>query len=77
MLLEKIVLLVVSYFCVGTEIRFISAKVKDTKIERKDSDMWHAKALHTASAFLPSDCPLTQHVNSSYKKHHLKPKLER
>ena len=38
--------------------------------------MWHAKALHTSSTFLPSDCPLVSHVMSSYVKHHLRPKLE-
>jgi len=38
--------------------------------------MWHAKALHTSSTFLPSDCPLVSHVMGSYVKHHLKPKIE-
>lgn len=38
--------------------------------------MWHAKALHTSSTFLPSDCPLVSHVLSSYIKHHLNPKIE-
>lgn len=38
--------------------------------------MWHAKALHTSSVFLPADCPLVSHVMSSYVKHHLGPKLE-
>lgn len=43
---------------------------------KKDSEMWHAKALHTSSVFLPSDCPLVSHVTSSYCKHHLNPKIE-
>ena len=49
---------------------------KDTKNFQKDSEMWHAKALHTSSTFLPGDCPLVSHVMGSYLKHHLKPKLE-
>lgn len=49
---------------------------QNTKNYQKDSEMWHAKALHTSSTFLPSDCPLVSHVMSSYVKHHLKPKLE-
>jgi hypothetical protein len=75
-LLEKIVLLTVGYFCVGTEIRFLMNKTVDKQHPRKDSEMWHAKALHTSSVFLPSDCPLVSHVTSSYIKHHLTPKLE-
>lgn len=30
-MLEKIILLSVSYFCVGTELRFLSSNSKDTK----------------------------------------------
>ena len=38
--------------------------------------MWHAKALHTATLFLPDECPLVNHIINSYKKHHLNPKQE-
>jgi len=57
-MLEKIILLTVSYFCVGTELRFLNnnitteetTKVKDkhTDIEKEKkkkkelSEMWHA-----------------------------------
>ena len=74
-LLEKIVLLTVGYFCVGTELRFLMNN-QEVKYLKKDSEMWHAKALHTSSTFLPGDWPLVSHVISSYIKHHLKPKLE-
>lgn len=60
----------------GTEIRFLMSKSDEKLNHRKDSEMWHAKALHTSSVFLPSDCPLVSHVTSSYIKHHLKPKIE-
>ena len=68
-------LLTVAYFCVGTELRFLINEENSSNF-KKDSEMWHAKALHTSSTFLPSDCPLVSHVMGSYIKHHLKPKLE-
>ena len=32
--------------------------------------MWHTKSLEIACSFLPSDCPLLNHVLLSYQKHH-------
>jgi hypothetical protein len=74
--LEKISLLSVSYFCVSTEMRFLlqsremylSAEVKKTREE--ESEYWHVKALELACSFLPSECPLLNHVLLSYQKHH-------
>jgi hypothetical protein len=60
---------------VGTELRFICQN-KDSAFTKKDSEMWHAKAMHVACLFLPEDCPLVTHIINSYKKHHLNPKLE-
>ena len=75
-MLEKIILFIVSFFCVGTELRFLSQK-ENTNVTKKDSEMWHAKSLHAACLFLPEDCPLVTHIINSYKKHHLTPKLEK
>jgi len=75
-MLEKIILFVVSYFCVGTELRFLSQRETETKVSRKDSEIWHAKSLHVAALFLPDECPLVNHVINSYKKHHMMPKIE-
>jgi hypothetical protein len=72
-MLEKIILFVVSFFCVGTELRFNSQR-EGTRVSKKDSEMWHAKALHAASLFLPDECPLVNHIINSYKKHHMNPK---
>jgi len=84
-MLEKIILLSVSYFCVGTELRFLSSNVSsikpakqvygempdpDQKYVKADSEMWHAMALETSGTFLPSECPLVSHVIMSYQKHH-------
>lgn len=50
-LLQKIILLTVSYFCVGTELRFLNnvsddSKNKVSKLEKhskkEQSEMWHA-----------------------------------
>jgi hypothetical protein len=71
--------LIVSYFCVSTEIRFIIQLKeeleanKDTfNIEQKtkESQYWHTKSLEIACSFLPSDCPLLNHLLLSYQKHH-------
>lgn len=84
-MLEKIILLSVSYFCVGTELRFLSKQTNkaqkqvmddpDENSESKkylleDSEMWHAMALETCGTFLPSECPLVSHMIISFQKHH-------
>jgi len=85
-MLEKIILLTVSYFCVGTELRFLNnnasaeepvkAKDKHTDVEKEKkkkkelSEMWHAQALEASARFLPSECPLVAHVITNYQKHH-------
>jgi len=74
-MLEKILYMVASYFCIGTEYRFLAVK-EPGKYEKKDGELWHAKAMHLAATFLPSSCPLVNHVIQAYIKHHLKPKLE-
>ena len=74
-MLEKIILFVVSFFCMGTELRFLALK-ENFDFTKKDSEMWHAKAMHVACLFLPEDCPLVTHIINSYKKHHLNAKLE-
>ena len=45
-MLQKIILLTVSYFCVGTELRFLNNNEDKQKSEKKNkkelSEMWHA-----------------------------------
>jgi len=43
-----------------------------SELSRKDSDAFHAKALHIALLFLPPECPLVQHIEETYKKQYLK-----
>jgi len=70
--------LCVGYFCVSTEIRFIiqlkeeisSFKQFDAKTKTEESEYWHTKSIEVACSFLPSDCPLLNHILLSYQKHH-------
>ena len=70
--LEKLQLLIVSYFCVSTEMRFIiqsrSGFMKDDirKEKELEQEYWHVKALDIACAFLTSECPLFNHILLSY-----------
>ena len=72
-MLEKIVLVSVSYFCIGTEMRFLMSK-GNNQVAKKDSEAFHAKALHISSLFLPGECPLVAHISSSYIKNYIKEK---
>lgn len=76
--LDIISFLIVGYFCASTEIRFI-IQLKDeiSKFEHfsvegrtQESELWHTMSLDIACSFLPSDCPLLNHILLSYQKHH-------
>ncbi len=70
-LLEKVALLSVAYFCVSTEKRFLAQEPASRNSSfAKQSEFWHAKALEIACCFLPAECPLVNHIFSSYQKHH-------
>jgi len=60
-MLYKSLYVIVAFFCIGTELRFL-AVLNPSKYSIKDSEIWHAKAIHIASYFLPNDCPLIQHI---------------
>jgi hypothetical protein len=74
--LTKLSILTVSYFCMSTEMRFLLQSramylKPEVKRERElESEYWHAKALEISCTFLPSECPLLNHVLLSYQKHH-------
>lgn len=42
----------------------------DPIAKRKESEFFHGKALDIAAGFLPSECPLVNHILMSYQKHH-------
>ena len=78
-ILEKIVMMVVCLFCLGTELRFkyhqnLKCSEHPDKMEeiRAQSERCHANAIHLASIFIPDECPLVPHMINSYKKHHIR-----
>eukprot|EP00347_Sterkiella_histriomuscorum_P024065 403332423 len=71
--LEKFCFLAVSYFCMGTEFRFLhqlQEMLGEQIYSRRDSEYWHGKAVEIAISFLPSESPLVSHILMSYEKHH-------
>jgi hypothetical protein len=70
--LEKLSILTVSYFCMSTEMRFLLQlrgsymKEEIKKGKELESEYWHAKALEISCTFLPSECPLLNHILLSY-----------
>lgn len=69
-MLEKLLYLTTAYFCIGTEVRFLS-NIDETIFDKHDGDMYHSKAMHICSTFLPLGCPMVEHIITSYKKHYL------
>ena len=59
-----------AYFCVSTEIRFILQLKEDPTFKESEkepeSEFWHSKSLEVSCSFLPSDCPLVNHIILSY-----------
>ena len=75
-ILERLMLLITSYFWMGTELRFLKQLCVEGFEESIDAEYWHGKALELSVKFLPGDWPLTKHILASYWKHH-SPSYER
>lgn len=69
LMLDKIFLLVVSHFCVATELRFLSG-LENSLIKGKEARIWHKKSIEYAKSYLPSSCPLYSHIKSSFKRNY-------
>lgn len=69
-LIERMMILITSYFWMGTELRFLKQMKLDGFEKTHDAEYWHGKALEIAVKFLPGDCPLVKHIVASYKKNH-------
>ena len=65
-MIEKISFLAISYFCVSTELRFLTNSKEKLSINtaqiKAESEFWHGKALEIACGFLPSESPLVTHI---------------
>ena len=69
--LEKIAIISVGYFCVSTEMWFLfQLKEFDNTEKVLESEYWHTKSLEMVCKFLPSECPLLNHIMIGYSKHH-------
>ena len=70
-ILEKLVMLTVAYFCIATELRFISNNSSNNSCNDKtNGKFYHSKAIEFASLFLPVSCPIVKHYIFSYYKHY-------
>ena len=63
-LLDKVCLLLVSYYCLATELRCLYGR--ERMLQAHD---YHSKALQIAKDLFPVECPLTEHLRSSYQRH--------
>ena len=66
-ILENFILYIVSHFCVGTEMRFISMQTNQTQMFQ-ESEEWHARSVQISHVFMPKSCPLVQHIISTFLK---------
>ena len=67
--LEKISIVSVGYFCISTEQRFLIQAKSDgytTGLKEIESEYWHTKSLEVSCKFLPSECPLLNHIMLGY-----------
>lgn len=70
MMLDKVCLLAVAYFCVATEIRFLNNQHGASGTKQREGEIWHAKALQVVKDFLPLECPLANHVKQSFTRNY-------
>lgn len=69
-ILKRFTLIITSYFCLGTELRFLKQMKLQGFADSQESQFWHGRALEMALYFLPGDSPLVKHIIQSYNKHH-------
>ena len=61
-LLRRFTLVITSYFCLGTELRFLKQAKLPGFENSVESQAWHGRAVEMAMLFLPGDSPLLKHV---------------
>lgn len=69
-MLEKLVLLTVAFFSIGTEMRLIVDEDRQQP-DFKMSELWHAQSVFFGSYYINEKCPLVSHVVNSYFKHYI------
>ena len=68
-ILEKIIMLTVSYFCIATEMRLLSPD-KEKYNKKINGEFYHYKAVSFATEYLPVSCPILKHFITSYYKYY-------
>ena len=68
-ILEKVVMLTVSFFCIATEMKQLSTDKNNKKI---NGEFFHYQAVAFSNLYLPVSCPIVKHYISSYYKYYEK-----
>ncbi|MCQ2816209.1 MAG: hypothetical protein MJ252_02975 [archaeon] len=67
-ILEKVVMLTISYFCIANELRFVTAN--KPKLKKFNGEFYHSKAIEFSSSFLPVSCPIVKYFILTYYKYY-------
>ena len=68
-ILEKVVMLTVSYFCIAMEMKQLSPEPNNKKI---NGEYFHYQAVYFSDLYLPVSCPIVKHYINSYYKYYEK-----
>ena len=68
-ILEKVVMLTVSYFSIAMEMKQLSHDQNNKKL---NGDFFHYLAVFFSNLYLPVSCPIVKHYINSYYKHYEK-----
>jgi hypothetical protein len=63
-------LMITSYFCIATELRFKFSQDKLFK-KLKEGQAWHLQSINIAKDLLPKDSALLEHLKESYSRNYL------
>ena len=64
-ILEKVVMLTVSYFCIAMEMKKLSPEPNNKKT---NGEYFHYQAVYFSDLYLPVSCPIVKHYINSYYK---------
>ena len=68
-ILEKVVMLTVSYFCIAMEMKQLSPEPNNKKL---NGEFFHYQAVYFSNLYLPVSCPIVKHYINSYYKYYEK-----
>jgi hypothetical protein len=67
---RQALLMIVSYFCIATELRFKFSQEKTLKV-LKEGQAWHLQSIDIAKGLLPGESVLMRHLKESYRTNYL------